>query len=161
MSREQVTTPICAIIAVALLFCFGRDVWKSSIDQTGPSGITVRSEVLTIFAPKALIEFAKAHPEITTNDELVRLVGEAKLSVWFATVARNHQANGIYADLSTSYRLGERPECFDTTKAVLRALAGNRPHSETVSYANARIEVIEEAMMEMAPVEGLRQLLTH
>jgi hypothetical protein len=103
---------------------------------------------------------AKAHPEITTNDELVRLIREAKLNMWFATVTRNHQANGIFADVAIAYRPGEKLEWFDITKAILLTLAGNPPGPGTLDCRNATTEVIEDAMMEMEPVDGLRQLLT-
>jgi hypothetical protein len=148
------------LLGVAGHFLFARHVWNASAPQTEPSGITIRSELLTIYAPKALIDFAKAHPEITTNDELVRLIREAKLNVWFATVTSHHQANGFFTDVPIWYRPGERPECFDNVKAVLLRLAGNRPGPGTVAYRNAKTEVIEDAMMEMEPVDGLRQLLT-
>jgi hypothetical protein len=148
-------------MGAAGLFSFGRHVWHAGAPQREPPGITIRSEVLTIYAPKALVDFAKAHPEITTNDELVRLIRQAKLNVWFATVTRNHQANGNFTDVAIPYRPGERPECFDNEKAVLRTLAGNPPGPGTVDYRNAKTEVIEDAMMEMEPAYGLRQLLTH
>jgi hypothetical protein len=160
MNVERLVISLCALIGVAALFLFGRHVWHASAPKRESPGITVRSEILTIYAPKALIEFAKAHPEITTNDELVRLIRQSKLNVWFAIVARNHQADGIFADVPIWYRAGERPECFDNTKAVLLTLAGNRPGPGTVDYTNARTEVIDDALMKMEPVEGLRQLLT-
>jgi hypothetical protein len=160
MSVQRLMMPICALIGAAGLFMFGRHVWNASVPQPEPPGITVRSEILTIYAPKALIGFAKAHPEITTNDELVRLIREAKLNVWFATVARLHQANGFFTDVPIWYRPGERPECFDDAKAVLRTLAGDRRGPGIMVYTNARTEVIEDAMMEMEPADGLRQLLT-
>jgi hypothetical protein len=159
MSVERLMMELCALIGAAALFFFGRHVWNSGAPQTEPPGITVRSEVLTIYAPQALVDFAKAHPEITTNDELVRLIRQAKLNVWFAIVGRNHQASGNFVDIAICYRPGEKPECFDNTKAVLLALAGNRPGPGTVAYRNAKTEVIEDAMMEMEPVDGLRQLL--
>jgi hypothetical protein len=160
MRVERLIIALGALIGAAGLFLFGRHVWNASAPQTEPSGITIRSEILTIYAPKALIDFAKVHPEITTNDELVRLIREAKLNVWFATVTRNHQASGIFSDLAVCYRPGKRPECFENTKAVLLALAGNPPGPGVVDYTNARTEIIEDAMMEMDPVDGLRQLLT-
>jgi hypothetical protein len=80
--------------------------------------------------------------------------------VWFATVTRSHQANGIFADVPIWYRPGERPECFDTAKAVLLTLAGKCPGPSTVAHANAKTDVIEDAMMEIEPVDGLGQLLT-
>jgi hypothetical protein len=114
-----------------------------------------------LYAPQALIEFAKAHPEIATNDELVRLICAAKLNVWFATVARLHEANGFFTDIPIWYRPGERPECFDDVKAALRMLAGDRRGPAIMAYTSARTEVIDNATMEMEPAEGVRQLLTH
>ncbi len=91
----------------------------------------------------------------------MRLIREAKLNVCFATVTRNHQSNGMFADVAISYRPGEKNEYFDNAKAVLLTLAGNRPGPGIMDYTNARTEVIEDAMMEMEPMEGLRQLLAH
>jgi hypothetical protein len=158
MSVERLIMALCALLSVAGLFLFARHVWNASAPQTEPPGITIRSEILTIYAPKALIDFAKAHPEITTNDELVRLICQAKLNVWFAIVGRNHQANGNFTDVAICYRPGERPECFDITKAVLLTLAGKPPGPGTGAFTNAKTEVIEDTMMEMEPVDGLRQL---
>jgi len=160
MRVERLIMALCTLMGAANRFLFGRHVWNASAPQTEPSGITIRSEILTIYAPKALIDFAKAHPEITTNDELVRLIRKAKLNVWFAIVARLHQANGFFTDIPIWYRPGERPECFDDAKAVLPTLAGNHPGPGIMAYANARTEVIDDAMMEMDPAEGVRQLLT-
>ena len=81
--------------------------------------------------------------------------------MWFAIVARNHQANGNFADVAIWYRLGERPECFDNAKAALRMLAGDRRGPGIMAYTNARTEVIDDAMMKIEPAEGIRQLLTH
>ena len=160
MRLERLIMALCALMGAADLFLFGRHVWNASAPQTEKSDITVRSEILTIYAPKALIDFAHAHPEITTNDELVGLIREAKLNVWLAIIARNHQASGNFADVAISYRPGERPECFHSIKAVLLTLAGNRPVPGTVGYRNANTEVIDDAMMDTEPVDGLRQLLT-
>ncbi len=159
MRVERLIMALCALMGVAGLFLFGRHIWNASAPRSEPPGITVRSEILTIYAPRAHIDFAKAHPQITTNHELVQLIREAKLNVWFAIVARNHQANGNFADVAIWYRPGERPECFDNAKAVLLTLAENRPGPGTVAYANAKTEVIADAMMEMEPVDGSRQLL--
>jgi hypothetical protein len=160
MKVERLIMAVCALMGAAGLLLFGRHLWNASVPQPEPSGIAVRSEILTIYAPKALIDFAKAQAEITTNDELVRLIREAKLNVWFATVTRMHQANGFFTDVPIWYRPGERPECFGDVKAFLLTLGGNRPGPGTVAYTNTKTEVIDDAMMEMEPVTGLRQLLT-
>jgi hypothetical protein len=138
MSIQRLMIPICALIGVAALFLFGRRVWSASVDDTEPFGITIRSETLTIYAPKALIDFAKAPPEITTDDELVLLIHAAKPEVWFPTAIRNHQANGIVADIPISYRAGEKPVGFDTAKDLLLILAGKRPEPATVDCTEFR-----------------------
>jgi hypothetical protein len=161
MNVERLVIGLGALMGATGLLLFGRHGWTAGAASQDPPGITVRSEILTIYAPQALIDFAKANPEITTNDELVRLIRQAKLNVWFAVVTRNHEANGILADIPIWYRPGQRPECFENTKAVLLTLAGRSGLPGTVTYANAKTEVIEDAIMEMAPMEGLRQLPTH
>lgn len=160
MRVERLIIALGALIGAAGLFLFGRYVWNAGAPPTEPSGITIRSDILTIYAPKAFFDFAKAHPEITTNDELVRMIRQAKLNVWFAIVVRNHQANGFFTDVPIWYRPGERPECFDDAKAVLHTLAGNPPGHGAAAYSNAKTVVIDNAMMEVEPVDGLRQLLT-
>jgi hypothetical protein len=160
MNAGRLVIALGALIGIAGLFVFGRHVWTATAPQAEPSGIAIRSEIVIIYAPKALIDFAKANAEITTNDELVRLIREAQLKVWFATVTRLHQANGFFTDLPIWYRPGERPECFEDAKSALRILAGDRRGPGIMAYRNARTEVIEDAMMEIKPVDGLRQLLT-
>jgi hypothetical protein len=158
MRVERLVIVLGALIGAVGLFLFGRHVWHAGTRHPGRPGFTVRSEVLTIYAPKSLIDFAKAHPQIETNDELVRLIREAKLNVWFAMVDRNHQASGLSTDILLSYRPGERPDCFEITKTVLSTLAGNPRGLGTEAYSTAQIEVLEEAMMVMDPVEGSRRL---
>ena len=62
MRVERLIMALCALIGAAGLFLFGRHVWNASAPQPEPSGITVRSEIVTIYAPKALIDFAKDAP---------------------------------------------------------------------------------------------------
>ena len=151
--------PICLLMAASGLFLFGRHVWHSGGHKTEMPGITVKSEILTIYAPSALIRFAKTHPEIATNDEPLQLLREEQLSLWFAVAVRNYQADGIVANVAASYRPGAMPEYFDNTKAVLLTLARNPPGPGAVDFTKAEIVVIEDTMMELGPVQGLRRLL--
>jgi hypothetical protein len=160
MRRERLTMILSTLVGAAALFGFGRHTWKSRVDETEDHSMTLRCEVLTIYTSKAFVEFAKAHPDITTNAELVRLLGESKIDGWFATVSRLHQANGAVTYLALSYRLGDRLECFNETKVVVRALARDCLGPDAADCENAQIEVVEDAMMGMEPVQGLRQLLS-
>ncbi len=157
---KRLSMPVCLLMAASGLFLFGRHVWHSGGHETEMPGITVTSEILTIYAPRALISFAKSHPETPTNEDLLRLIREEHLRVWFAVAVRNYQADGNFADVHASYRPGEIPEYFDNTKAILLTLAGNPPGSGPVSFTKAKIVVLEDRLLEIEPAEGLRQLLT-
>jgi hypothetical protein len=109
--------------------------------------------------PKGIIDFARAHPAIATNDELVRLVREARLEAWFGVVFRSYQGNGDVIDLPVAVRPGENTEFFQNTRAVLCLLAGKFNGSPAADRTNVEIEVIEEALMNLEPVEGLRRVL--
>jgi hypothetical protein len=150
---------ILSLLGGAGLFLFAIHVWKAGVKSTEPPGLTVRSEILTIYAPMTLIDFARAHPEIGTNEELLHLIREAKLKVWFAEVVRNYQASGRFDDILFTDRPGERPESLERTKSVLLTLSDNPPCSDTVDYKKARIVVLDAAMMDVEPMEGLRGLL--
>jgi hypothetical protein len=65
----------------------------------------------------------------------------------------------VVANVTASYRPGAMPEYFDNTKAVLLTLARNPPGPCTVDFTKAEIVVIEDAMMDLGPVQGLRRLL--
>jgi hypothetical protein len=152
---------ICALIGAVGLFRLSCHVWNSGAQNAEPPGITVRSEILTIYASNTLIDFARAHPDIDSNDKLVRLIREAKLNVWFAVLARNHQADGKFVDILFAYRPGERPESFETTRAIHCALAGKPFDLDKAAVPAPEIQLLEDEMMVKEPVEGLRELLMH
>jgi hypothetical protein len=148
-----------ALLGVMALVSFGRRVWKAGASRSEPPNFLVRSEFRTIYAPKRIIDFARAHPAIATNDELVRLVREARLEAWFGVVFRCYQSNGDVVDLPVAVRLGEQPQYFENTRGVLCLLAGDATGSPAANRTDIEIEVIEDALMEMEPVEGLKWVL--
>jgi hypothetical protein len=87
------------------------------------------------------------------------LIRKAKLNVWFAILARNHQADVKFVDILFTYRPGEHPESFETTRAILCALAGKPFDSDKAAVPAPEIQVLEDEMMEKEPVEGLQELL--
>jgi hypothetical protein len=159
---ERFLLAFVALLGSMELFSLGHHVWDAgasrSPDGSG-AGLTVRSEIRTIYAPKGIIDFARAHPAIATNDELVRLVGEARLGAWFGIAFRCYQDNGDVVDIAMAIRPGERLEDFGNTQGVLCLLAGKPTGSPAVDRTSVEIEVIEEALMNMEPVDGLRRVL--
>ena len=72
---------------------------------------------------------------------------------------RCYQSNGDVVDLSVAVRPGEQPQFFENTRGVLCLLAGDAAGSPVADRTDVEIEVIEDALMNMEPVEGLRRLL--
>jgi hypothetical protein len=148
-----------ALLGAMALFSFGRHVWNAGASRSEPPALIVRSEIRTIYAPRGIIDFVRAHPAIATNDELARLVREARLEAWFGVVFRSYQGNGEVVDIPVAIRPGEDPLVFETTRAVLGLLAGDAAGSPAADPTDVEIEVIEDALMSMAPVEGLKWVL--
>ena len=156
---ERFGLAFAALLGAMALFSFGRHVWNAGASRSDPPNFTVRSEFRTIYAPKRIIDYARAHPAIATNDELARLVREARLEAWFGVVIRSYQDNGDVVDLPVAIRPGEDPQFFENTRGVLCLLAGDAAGSPTADPTDVEIEVIEDALMNTEPVEGLRRVL--
>jgi hypothetical protein len=156
---ERFILAFAALLGAMALFSFGRHVWNAGASRSEPPGIVFRSEIRTIYAPKRIIDFARAHPAIATNDELVRLVREARLEAWFGVVFRCYQGNSDVVDLPVAVRPGEDPLFFENTRGVLCLLAGGAVGSPAADPTDVEIEVIEDALMNTEPVEGLRRVL--
>ena len=159
---ERSVLAFVALLGAMALVSFGRHVWDAgagrSPDESGP-GLRVWSEIRTIYVSKGVIDFARAHPAIATNDELVRLVREARLGAWFGVVFRTYQDNGDVVDIAMAIRPGERLGDFGNTRGVLCLLAGKPTGSPALDRTSVEIEVIEEALMNMEPVDGLKRVL--
>jgi hypothetical protein len=159
MRVERLIMAFCALLGVAGLLSFGRHVWNAGASRSEPSNLAVRWELRTIYAPRRIIDFARTHPALATNDELARLVREARLEAWFGVVFRCYQGNGDVVDLPVAVRPGEHPGFFENTRDVLCLVAGDAAGSPTADPTDVEIEVIEDALMDMEPVEGLRRVL--
>jgi hypothetical protein len=146
---------VCAIAGAMGLCLFGRSVWNEGNGHAASSGSAVHWKVQTVYAPKALIEFARENPEISNHVELLRLIRKERLNVWYAVVL----VDGVFAKMRIAYRLGDEPDRFRNEKTVLLRLAGRPPGSGYWDYAEAEVVVIEDAFMDMEPVEGLMSLL--
>jgi hypothetical protein len=74
-------------------------------------------------------------------------------------VFRNYHGNGDGVDRAMAIRPGENPQAFETTRGVLCLLAGDATRSPAADPTDVEIELIEDALMSMEPVEGLRRVL--
>jgi hypothetical protein len=156
---ERFALAFAALVGAMALFAFARHVWEAGAGRKEWPGLIVRSEFRSIYAPKRIIDFARSHPAIATSDELARLVREARLEAWFGVAIRSYQGNGGVVDIPVAIRPGEDPLVFENTRAVLGLLAGGAAGSPAADPTDVEIEVIEDALMSMEPVEGLRRVL--
>src|SRR5690349_2168351 len=69
------------------------------------------------------------------------------------------QGNGEVVDLAIAIRPGEHLQGFENTRGVLYLLAGDAAGSPAADRTNVEIEVIEDALMSLEPIEGLKRLL--
>jgi hypothetical protein len=154
---ERTNREIMGVFAIAAamgLFLFGRSVWNEGNSHAAASGRAAHWKLQTVYAPKALIEFARQNPQISNHDELLRLIRKERLNVWYAVVL----VDGVFAKMHIAYRLGDEPDRFRNEKTVLLRLAGKPPGPAYWDCAEADVVVIEDALMEMEPVEGLMSL---
>ena len=122
--------------------------------------VAVRSEFQVIFAPQALIEFARSHPAIEDHEELSLLLGEQNLDeLWYACVALNLLSTGE-RNQSVNYVYPARmPHVFPNVKAVLETLRGDvRTHSSN-DYSKARISILSDENLRLGPQAVLADLV--
>ena len=155
---ERFVLPLVALLGAMGLYSFARHVGDAgasrSPDGSGP-GLTVRSEIRTIYAPKGIIDFARAHPAIATNDELVRLVRERGSKYGSASCSGTIKATETW--LTSRWRSDrERTRWSSRTRGACCAyLAGDAAGSPAADRKNVEIEVIEDALMSMEARRGI------
>jgi hypothetical protein len=141
-----------ALIGAAGLFLYGRSVWRAGSPSLNRYSPTIHQELLALYAPAALIEFARAHGSIATNDELLRLLDQAGLrNCWMVAVNRGRQKNGQVTTTPMVIHLGRHDYLFVLSRDYLHALAGNP--------RDVQIVVIPEDLLAKEPVEALAELL--
>ena len=122
--------------------------------------IKVEERLLRIYTFKSLVDFAKKHPVLETNDELALMIEQDGMQkYWLATLVRWHQWDN--ADIETSYNPliihpGRRADQFLQNRAFLKTLAGNPPDDY---HANAEIVVVPEHLVAIEPGEALMEVL--
>jgi len=147
---------IALLTGATALVLFGRSLWTAGGAPVTPVNRNLDQELTAIYAPAALIQFAKTHDpgSIGTNDELARLIEQEGLqSCWMITLTYWSRGDGSY--MPVILHPGDFAYRFPVTRACLQAMAGN-PAAE---YAKTRIVVIPEHLLAKAPLDALPELL--
>jgi hypothetical protein len=129
---------------------FAAHVWRSGAKPFS-ANIGLRSEVRTIYITRQMLGFAVMNPEIRSQDELSRLLGDGRFC--YAVVFRTYQRVG-FTDTLIPHRLGDTLPGFAYSKDVLMTLTDRPP----AMFANSDIVICEHEMSVMRLIEGLRRL---
>jgi hypothetical protein len=149
------------------LTLFARQIARQDRVSVAPNitggGIIVRSEVLRLWLPRALIDMAKRQSlplRIRTHHELRQsLEGQHQRGVWYALTSRVHKFNGEFDDITT-IRWPYRDSRYFSELLDVLAVAGGNPASEPNSgFSNVSISVLPEELLMREPRDAMHEAL--
>lgn len=114
--------------------------------------VNIKSELRSIFAPRALIDFARKHPSIEDYDQLVLLLEAEGLSrSWYVIVATDVLSDGETQRNVCYVHPSKMPYRFPSSRMVLEILRGDFPPGTRVGDGRAKIVVIPDKVADMDP----------
>jgi hypothetical protein len=130
-------------------------------DEPG-SGIIVRTEVLRLWLPETLIDFAEDRSQSSapqTPSELrAFLERRGQTDLWYALTARGHQVDGRISDITFIRRPYSDSQHFREVLDVLATAAGDPAQYPTMSYAGAEVHILPRELSEREPREVVEEL---
>lgn len=101
------------------------------------------------------MRFAKAHPDIPTNEELRRLIEQDGLQgEWIGVVTLFHHRSGKTSTVAMAITLGQHDAFFPLTIRYLKAIAGTPDEK----HAGVPILVIPDDLEGTEPMGAMREL---
>jgi hypothetical protein len=153
-------------IVIAPILCMnwsGPAAEEPAATEPPGSGIILRTEVTTIWVPRALVDRARHQSGFTADRvplELHRyLIENGWSSAWYALTYRAHLVNGGSAEITQIRRLSDVGDHFDEFQAVMATAAARPSRSERADFSHAAVEVIPEALRAVEPREAINRLL--
>jgi hypothetical protein len=114
------------------------------------SGIILRTEVITIWVPRALREMARqwAGPLVDYPPEHVQiyLARNGWRVGWYALTCRGYQVNGQSGEITHIRWLSEAADHPDELQAVMATAAGRPSRFQGSGFSHARVEIIPETL---------------
>jgi hypothetical protein len=119
---------------------------EPELDEPPNSGLIVRSEVLYVCIPQALIDLAKrdleAHVDSTYDDWKATLERHGHQNVCYGLLVRTHQKNGRVVDLTFVRYPHREPQIFQELLDVLAIEAGRPPvRDPDRDYSRTTVEI--------------------
>jgi hypothetical protein len=140
----------------------GQDQDLASSDQPG-GGIIIRSEVLRVWLPPALLELAKREPPVGTirNHEAFRRFLEIRRQekVWYAIAVRGYQANGDIVDMPFVRRPYGEPRQFPELLEMLAIATVNSSGDPMDKPSTTLVSPVPERLLRRDPLDAIAELL--
>lgn len=151
---------VLAFVVVGSGFLARERDGKEVADEGAYEPQIAQSEILTVYAPQALIDFARNNRNITSQEVLLQKLEQEGLSkVWLATKTKLDHTDGTSIIVPLAFRPGERPMNLDETCAAMETLAGDPPRTDAMDCSRAEVVPIDDATGALGPFEGMRKLL--
>jgi hypothetical protein len=136
---------------------------EPEVDEPPNSGLIVRTELLGVCIPQALIDLAKrdleAHVASTYDDWKATLVRHGHQNVCYGLVVRTHQKNGRVLDLTFVRYPHREPEKFQELLDLL-AIADGRPPAGDPDrdYSKTTVQVVQTNALQQEILERMGAL---
>jgi hypothetical protein len=131
-------------------------------DDKAGSGVVVRTEVLRLWLPETLIDFAERRSQSSapqTHSELqAMLERRGQTDLWYALTTRGHQVNGGIAHVTVIRRPYRDSEHFQEFLDVLATATDDPPHYSTLGYSGAEVHILPRELTEREPREVVEEL---
>ncbi len=132
-------------------------------DQAG-SGLSVRSEVITLWIPSTLRDFARVEsgPDLEGSPEA--LIADLKrvglVDAWYALTYRHTRVDGGVAEMTLLRRISGVSTALDDLQDILIAIAGLPPRPGSTDFSHVAIKIIPELHEASESHESLFKFMT-
>jgi hypothetical protein len=127
------------------------------------SGLSVRVEVIHLWLPQSLVDFARrqfAPPIAPAHQELQTPVEHrTQENLWYALTKRLYNSDGTWADVTYTRRPYREPWRFPEFLDVLAMVARDPPSESGSVYYGAELHILPSELSEREPREVLTELL--
>jgi hypothetical protein len=123
----------------------------------------VRTEVLRLWLPESLIDFAKPQSQSSaprTYAELQTLLERrGQTDLWYALTVRGLQVNGGTADMTFIRRPYGDSQHFQEFLDILATAAGDPPPDSTMCYAGTEVHILPRELSARDPRQVVEELI--
>jgi hypothetical protein len=127
-------------------------------------GIITRSEVLHLWLPRTMAEWAKRQHQsrsvLTVQELQCYLELQHRRDLWYAVSLRAYRANGEFDDMTFVRRPHDRNGNFAELPDIQATAAGNPPCYPNWDLSKASVHIISDEFLEREPCKVMEELIT-